>query len=64
LIQGKEPAVPIGYEAGWDPRDVLDVMEKREIITLHLPGIEPFAIQPIAYGLLVGMLSQLQSSAS
>jgi hypothetical protein len=51
LIQGKEPAVPIDYKAGWDPRDVLDVMEKREIITLHLPGIEPFAIQPIAYGL-------------
>jgi hypothetical protein len=28
LIQGKEPNLPIDYEAG-DRRDVLDIMEKR-----------------------------------
>jgi len=51
LIQLKEPAVPVDYEAGCDLIDVLDVMEKKEINTLPLPGIEPFAIQPTAYGL-------------
>jgi hypothetical protein len=30
LIQGKELAVPIVYDAGLDPVDVPDVMEERE----------------------------------
>jgi len=64
LIQEREPTVPIDYEAGWDPRDVLDVMEKRENQylapvrnrTLHLPAHSLWTI--------MHMLSQLQSSAS
>jgi hypothetical protein len=31
---GKEPPVPIGYEAGWAPRAGLDDMEKWQFVTL------------------------------
>jgi len=50
LIQGNELAVPINYEAGWDPIDILDVGRRGKINILHPPGIEPFGIWPRAYG--------------
>jgi hypothetical protein len=35
---GKEPPVPIGYEAEWAPEPVLDDVERRKIFPL--PGLE------------------------
>jgi hypothetical protein len=37
LPSGKEPPVPIGYEAGWAPQPVWKAVEKT---LLPLPGIE------------------------
>jgi len=59
LIQEREPTVLIDYEAGWDLRDVLDVMEKGENQYLAPARNRTLAFQPIAYGLYC-MISQLQ----
>jgi hypothetical protein len=41
FILGEEPPVPIGKEAGWAPRAVLDEVARRKTSQL-LPGITPF----------------------
>jgi len=60
LIQEREP---IDYEAGWDPRDVLVVMEKRENKYLAPARNRTLRLPAHSLWTIVGMLSQLQSSA-
>jgi hypothetical protein len=43
LLPGKEPLVPIEYEARWAPEPVV-----RRKIPSPLPGLEPPIIQPVS----------------
>jgi hypothetical protein len=64
LIQEKEPTLPIDYEGGWDTRDVLNIMEKRENQYLALARNRTLRLPAHSLWTIMGMLSQLQSSAS
>jgi hypothetical protein len=46
LHQGKQPQVPIGYEAGWAPEPVFTLID-----ILPLPGIELQPVSPSLYRL-------------
>jgi hypothetical protein len=46
LPPGKEPLVPIGYEAGWAPEPVWMRLRKKN--SNPLPGLELPIIQPVA----------------
>jgi hypothetical protein len=49
LLPGKEPLVPIGEEAGWAPRAVLDAVVKRKIsIPRRESNLRTPIVQPVA----------------
>jgi hypothetical protein len=45
---GKEPPVPIGYEAGWAPEPVWPTWRRENCCLYRDSNSDPFAVQPVA----------------
>jgi hypothetical protein len=47
LAPGKEPSVPIGYEAGWTPEPVWTTWKRENSWSYHDSNSNPLVVQPV-----------------